>query len=146
MSQKYGHLGQFYGFPDLVLVVVVAPIGNSDHSSLSAAISMALAVINLCVSRKVFLKHQVNWNTVSDTIRDLPWHNIWGADNRVELLNEHLSLQVGRYLTTKAIRVRNKDKPLFYHQHRHSFSLKQEVQLRWTRDRSCVKQRLSAVR
>ena len=49
--------------PDLVRVAVVAPIGNSDHSSLSAVISMAQAVPNLCVSRKVFLKHQVNWNT-----------------------------------------------------------------------------------
>ena len=45
---------------DLVWVGVVAPIGNSDHSSLSAVISMAQAVRNLCVSRKVFLKHQVN--------------------------------------------------------------------------------------
>ena len=46
--------------PDLVRVAVVAPICNLDHSSLSAVISMALAVTNLCV----FLKHQVNWNTV----------------------------------------------------------------------------------
>ena len=42
------------GGPDQVRVAVVAPIGNSDHSSLSAVISMALAVPNLCVSRKVF--------------------------------------------------------------------------------------------
>ena len=41
--------------PDLVWVYVVAPIGNSDHSSLSAVISMALAVPNLCVSRNVFV-------------------------------------------------------------------------------------------
>ena len=41
--------------PDLAQVAVVAPIGNSDHSSLSAVISMAQAVPNLCVSRKVFL-------------------------------------------------------------------------------------------
>ena len=40
--------------PDLVLVSVVAPIGNSDHSSLLAVISMAQAVPNLCVRRKVF--------------------------------------------------------------------------------------------
>ena len=46
--------------PDLVRAAVVAPIGKSDHSSLSAVISMAQAVPNLCVSRKVFLKHQVN--------------------------------------------------------------------------------------
>ena len=43
--------------PDLVQVAVVAPIGNSDHSSLMAVISIAKAVPNLCVSRKVFLKH-----------------------------------------------------------------------------------------
>ena len=54
--------------PDLVRVAVVAPIGNSDHSSLLAVISMAQAVQNLCVSRKVFLKHQANWNTVCGAI------------------------------------------------------------------------------
>ena len=67
--------------PDLVRVSVVAPIGNSDHSSLSAVFSMAEAVPNLCVSRKVFLKHQVNWNTVCGSMQDLPWRNIWSADN-----------------------------------------------------------------
>ena len=63
--------------PDLVRVAVVAPIGNSDHSSLSAVISMAQAVPNSCVSKKVFLKHQVNWNTVCGEIQDLPWRNIF---------------------------------------------------------------------
>ena len=42
---------------DLIQVAVVAPIGNSDHSSLWVVISKAQAVPNLCVSRKVFLKH-----------------------------------------------------------------------------------------
>ena len=40
---------------DLVWVAVVAPIGNSDHYSLLVVISIAQAVPNLCVSRKVFL-------------------------------------------------------------------------------------------
>ena len=82
--------------PDLVWDADVAPIGNSDHSSLSAVISMAQAVPNLCVSRKVFLKHQVNWNTVCGAIQDLPWRNIWLSDNPVEVLNKHLSLLDGR--------------------------------------------------
>ena len=54
--------------PDLERVSVVAPIDNSDHSSLPAVILMAQAVPNLCVSRKVFLKHQVNWNTVCGAV------------------------------------------------------------------------------
>ena len=71
--------------PDLVRVAVVAPIGNSDHSSLSVVISMVQAVPNLCASRKVFLKPQVNWNTVCGAILDLPWRNIWLADNPIEV-------------------------------------------------------------
>ena len=108
--------------PDLVLVAVVAPIGNSDHSSLLAAISMAQGVPNLCVSRKVFLKHHVNWNTVCGEIQDLPWRNIWLADNPIEVLNEHLSLLVRRYVPTKVIRVCNKDKPCFDDQCRHALA------------------------
>ena len=57
----------------LVRVAVVEPICNSDQSSLSAVISMAQAVPNLCVNRKVFLKHQINWNTVCGAIQNLPW-------------------------------------------------------------------------
>ena len=55
-----GTLNLMTDVPDLVRVAVVAPIGNSDHSSLLAVISMAQAVSNLCVSLEVFLKHQVN--------------------------------------------------------------------------------------
>ena len=95
--------------PDLVRVAVIAPIGNSDQSSLSAVISMAQAVPNLCVSKRVFLKHQVNCNTVCGAIQDLPWRNIWSADNSVDDLNYHLLPLVGRFVPIKV-----KDKPWFY--------------------------------
>ena len=72
---------------------------------------MAHSVPHLCVSRKVFLKHHVNWNTVCGAMQDLPCHSIWSADNHIEVLNEHLLLLVGRFVPTKVIRVRNKDKP-----------------------------------
>ena len=32
-------------------------------------------------------------------------HNIWLSDNLVEVLNEHLSLLVGRFVPTKVIHV-----------------------------------------
>ena len=99
---------------------------------------MAQAVPNLCVRRKVFLKHQVNWITVCGAIRELDWRNIWLSDNPVEVLNEHMSLLIGRYAPTNVIRVRNKDKPWFDDQCRHAFGLKKEARLRWTRDRSRV--------
>ena len=119
---------------DHLQVPVVAPIGNSDHLSLSAVISMAQAIPRLRVSRKVFLKHAVNWNAVCGAIQDLPCHNIWSADYPIEVLNEHLLLLVGRFVPTKVIRVCNKDKPWFVDQCRHAFGLKIEAYLRWTRD------------
>ena len=124
--------------PDLVWVAVVAPIGNSDYSSLSAVILMAQAVPTLCLSKKVFLKHQVNWNTVCGAIQDLPLRNIWHDGNPVEVLNEHLSNLLGRYVPTKVISVCNKDKPWFDDQCRDAFGLKPEAHLRWTRDRSRI--------
>ena len=87
---------------------------------------------------KVFLKHQVNWNPVCGAIRELPWRNIWLSDNPVEVFNEHLSLLVGRYVPTKVIRVRNKDKPWFDDKCRHALASCKEAHLRWTRDRSRV--------
>ena len=86
--------------PDLVQVAVVAPLGISDHSSLSIAILMAQAIPNLCVSKKVLLKHRVNWSTVCDAIGVLPWRSIWSADNPVERLNVHLFLLVERFVLT----------------------------------------------
>ena len=60
-------------------------------------------------------------------------------DNPVEVLNEHLSLLVGRrYVPTKVIRVHNKDRPWFDDQCRDAFCLQQEAHLRWTSDRSRV--------
>ena len=46
------------------------------------------------------------------------------TDNPVEVLNEHQSLLVGRYVPTKVISVSNKEKPWFDDQCRHAFGLK----------------------
>ena len=128
--------------PDLVRVAVVAPLGRSDHSSLSIAISMAQAIPNLCVSRRVVLKHRVNWSAVFDAIGVLPWRSIWSADNPVERLNVHLSLVVEFFVPTKVIRVRNMDKPWFNDICRLAFDIKQgaisgglviALELTWTR-------------
>ena len=34
-------------------------------------------------------------------MHDLPWRNIWSADNPVEVLNAHVLLLVGRFVPTK---------------------------------------------
>ena len=96
---------------------------------------MVQDVPNLSVLRTVFLKNQVNWNTVCSAIQDLPLRDIWSADKPVEVLNKHLLLLAGRYVPAKVICLCNKEKPGFYDQCRHAFGLKQEAYLWWTRDR-----------
>ena len=86
---------------------------------------MSQAIPNLCVSMRVLLKHLVNWSAVCDVIGVLPWRSIWSADNPVERLNVHLSQLVERFVPTKVIRVRNKDKPWFDDDCRLAFDIKQ---------------------
>ena len=95
--------------PDLVQVVVVAPLGSSHRSLISHFV--ALAIPNLCVSRRVLLKHGVNWTAVCDAIGVLPRRSIRRADNPVERLNVLLSLLVERFVPIQVIHVHNKDKP-----------------------------------
>ena len=92
---------------------------------LSIAISIVQAIPNLCVSRRVLLKHRVNWSAVCDAIGVLPWRSIWSADNPFERLNVHLSLLVERFVPTKVICVRIKDKSFFNDDCRLAFDIKQ---------------------
>ena len=54
-------------------------------------------------------KFSLNIGIGCGAIQVLPWCNILSADNPVEVLNEHLSLQVGFYVPTKVSRERNKE-------------------------------------
>ena len=99
---------------------------------------MAQAIPNLCVSRRVLLKHRVNWSAFCDAIGVLPWRSIWSADNPVERLNVHLSQLVERFVQTKVIHVRNNDKPWFDDDGMLVFDIRQGAHLWWTRDRSRV--------
>ena len=88
--------------------------------------------------REILYSTPSDVRSLGPAVRDLPGRNIWSSDNPVEVLNEHLSLLVGRYVPTRIIRVRNKDKPWFDDQCKRAFDLKQEAHLRWTRDYSQV--------
>ena len=86
----------------------------------------------------MLLKHRVHWTAVCDAIGVLPWRSIWSADNPVEWLNVHLSPLVERFVPTKVIHVRNKDKPWFNDDYRLALDIKQGAHLWWTRDHSRV--------
>ena len=123
--------------PNLVLIAVVAPIGNSDRSSLFSVISMGQAVPNYCVSIKIFLTDQVNWNTCCGAINDLNWNNIYHDDNTVDVLdicNCWMDVMYQHRPSVCATRINlsmmiNAGVLL---------ASKQGAHLRWTRDRSRV--------
>ena len=132
VSPTHAHLGTLdlltTDVLDLVWVSFVATRKEPLRSPLSLGSHlMAQAVPNLCVNRRVFLKPQVNLNTVCGAIPYLHWHNIYLADNPVDVLNEHLSLLVGRYVPTKVIRVQNKDKPWVDDQCRHPLASSRRI-------------------
>ena len=57
INKKIFNICKFYSVvvaPFVVVCADVAPLSNSDLSSLSSVISMTQAVPNLCVSREVF--------------------------------------------------------------------------------------------
>ena len=127
------------GVLDLVQAAVVAPIGNSDHSSPSAVILMAQTVPNLCINRKVYPKHQVNRNTVC-VVQYSTSHGITFGFLTI-LLSVWTSicqclLDIMYQLKLSLCTTRNCQQT---HNCRHAFSPKQEALRRWTRDHFRVK-------
>ena len=84
---------------------------------------MTPAVPNVCLHRKVFMKHRFHWGTVSGAVHEVPWRSTCTADNPVGLLNEQLSLLVCRFMPTKVIHVHDKDMLKFINDLKHAFKL-----------------------
>ena len=85
------------------------------------------------------MKYQVNKNSSSGAVEHLLAQNIWSADSPLEVLNEHLSMLVGRYVPTKVLHVHNQDKCRLG-----VFDIKWEAHLRWTCDRLLVRPNVRA--
>ena len=72
------------------------------------------------------MTQQVNWNSVCGEIQELHWRHIWPSYNHVEVLNEYLSVLLGRYVCTnhgRLISVPMKHKPWFDDQRMQAFDL-----------------------
>ena len=119
--------------PGLVQITVVAPLGTSNHSSLSIAISMTQAVPNLCVCRKVLLKHRINRTAGCYAC------NMWAAKHLEcwqccwDIERAFVSAIVKRFPATKVVLcITMISLGLLM------INLRQEAYLRWTRDRFWV--------
>ena len=55
--------------PDTVDVVVVTPLGTSDHYFVSCLFCVKQSLLKYNVRSTVFLKHRINWVSVRSAVR-----------------------------------------------------------------------------
>ena len=122
--------------PDLCRVTTNGPIGNSDHSSISTTILTHQHVPNFCVSKTVYQKSRIAWDSVRDAFTNLPWSEVIGSDHPVTLLNQHISSIIRQHVPKTTIKIRNNDEPWFDKHCRLAFDRKQTAYLRWNRLRT----------
>ena len=113
--------------PDLVSVSVVAPVGGSDHSSLSISLNVRQRTPNFTIRKKVFLKSRVDWDAVSAAVSALPWRQIRMSADPGSDLDASISAIVDQHIPHKYISIRSKDEPWFDAACRRAHQLKQEA-------------------
>jgi len=123
----------FTDVPELVSVSVVAPIGGSDHSTLSISLDTAQRVPEFTVRREVYLKSRANWDAIAGAMSSLPWSAIRSSADPGMELDRHVSDVVRSHVPSRIITVRSQDKPWFDDSCRRAYQLKQEAYRNWRR-------------
>ena len=123
----------FTDVPELVNVSVVAPIGGSDHSTLSISLDICQRVPEFTIRREVYLKSRANWGAITDAMSSLPWSSIRSSADPGLELDRHVSHVVRSHVPSRIITVRSQDKPWFDDSCRRAYQLKQEAYKRWRR-------------
>ena len=122
--------------PDLVRVSVVAPLGRSDHSTLSLSVMTRQVVPESCIRQEVFLKTSVDWDGVRLAVHGLPWRDIRLCDDPGGQLEQLLGQLIRRFVPVRVIRKRSRDKPWFDDACRRAFDNKQAVYYHWASNRT----------
>ena len=123
----------FTDVPELVKVSVVAPIGSSDHSTLSVSLDIRQRVPEFTIRREVLLKSRADWDAIASDISSLPWGDIRRAPDPGSEMDRYVSGIVRSHVPSRVITVRSRDKPWFDDSCRRAYQLKQEAYKRWRR-------------
>lgn len=123
----------FTDVPGVVSVSVGAPVGTSDHNSLSCNLTTSQHVPNVSASKKVYLKSRANWDAVCSDLSNATWSNIYHDPEPASRLSDLLCGVLERRVPSKTIRTRSSDKPWFNNACRQAYQAKQEAYRRYTR-------------
>ena len=99
--------------PDIVNVEVRAPIGTSDHSSLSVTVLTSQSVPDVSYQKDVFLKDAARWPEMREDVLRLEWGPIIRSPDPVLTMNASLRCVLQRHLPVRTIRIRPRDRPWF---------------------------------
>ena len=97
--------------PGVVSVVVLPPVGRSDHSSLLLSLNVDQPVMDFTVVKEVYVKTGIIWANVAADVESLLWGDVFGHDQPVDRMNEYLLTILRRHVRVKILRLRYKDRP-----------------------------------
>lgn len=126
----------FTDVPGVVETAVLALVGTSDHNAISCQINLQFTVPDITISRKVYLKSQVNWDNVCDDVTNIQWNHIIRSEDPVSSLNNSLLDILQRRVPSKLIKSRMKDKAWFNDNCKRAYNNKQSAYHRWRRNRT----------
>lgn len=119
----------------VVNVLVVPPVGTSDHSSLLLNLTTDQPVIDFTVEKDVYIKRGVDWQAVGTDVESLDWHDVFQHESPVDRMNKLLLDILHRHVRIKRIKLRSRDRPWFCGQCRVLYDEKQAAYHRWQRSR-----------
>ena len=122
--------------PGVITSNVGSPIGTSDHTYVSAHIKTEQVVPEVSSSRKIYLKSQGNWNGVLRDLSNLNWSHFYHQDDPIEPISKAFVEIIDRYVPSRVVTFRNKDKAWFNNDCKRAYLEKQEAYNLWKRNRS----------
>ena len=120
----------------LVVSSVGAPIGKSDHFSISCNLKVVQSISNITISQKVYIKSQANWDAITADLTRICWSQIYNDNDPISVLNSALIDIIDRRIPSRIIKHRARDRPWFNGECQRAYDCKQEAYRMWTRNRT----------
>ena len=122
--------------PGVCSVSVGSQIGSSDHFAVSTKVQLNSPIPDYTTTKRIHLMSRVNWESVSNAVSSIDWKPIFDDHSPADKLNEIVGGIISRFIPTKSIKIRSKDRPWFTEECRAAFNRKQTAFRRWTRRRT----------
>ena len=122
--------------PGMCNVSVGPQIGTSDHFFLSLKLQLNSPIPDFTTSKRVYLKSRVNWEAVEAEVASIEWPAIINHPSPADKLNDVVSHIITRFVPSKVIKFRSRDRPWFNAECRTAYHRKQTAFHRWSRRRT----------